>query len=298
MEQKLQSAGAVMYGFLAFMSWEFRLQTFPALSTRTMNVCAKDDMHWKWLCRRLQKRALSMCRSGCPRCQGFHGSRSFAPSFPFGTCFQVVHRRSSSEVQLRNAAHGRFEAALLDDLADPEDVPPTTERFSITFVSLSSRWHETKTEVAGNVRKKSFLSPASKAAVDQGEGERRAEGGNEDLMDSGQWFDSSWKKGKENEGENEGFSGDTVEARVRSVDVAQGRVVMCAPAIGLRPFSFDAVLPGTASQSSAYRRDEHACGGLFEWLQCRGDLLRANGERKTHTCFGRDAMSRGLVPRM
>ena len=119
------------------------------------------------------------------------------------------------------------------------------------------------------------------------------------LADSGQWFDSSWKKGKENEGENEGFSGDTVEARVRSVDVAQGRVVMCAPAIGLRPFSFDAVLPGTASQSSAYETTTSTLvadflNGYNAAVICYGQT----GSGKTHTCFGeKTPRSRGLVPR-
>ena len=48
------------------------------------------------------------------------------------------------------------------------------------------------------------------------------------------------------------LSTDTITASVQSVDPGTGRVVMIAPDVGLREFTYDGVFPAHASQSSVY----------------------------------------------
>ena len=116
------------------------------------------------------------------------------------------------------------------------------------------------------------------------------------LQDEGGWFDSSWKKkpvsadgsNKENSGLHDGAG--SQDARVQTVDPGRGLVVMVAPSIGMRPFTFDHVLEGKASQANAYdvaarRLVMDMCNGFNSSIIMYGQT----GSGKTYTCFGPDA---------
>jgi hypothetical protein len=78
-----------------------------------------------------------------------------------------------------------------------------------------------------------------------------------------------------------------VEARVQSVDTGSGRVVMVAPDVGLREFSFNGVVTGTARGGlSAARKQQDQCYNLFA-RRLVVDFL--NGYNATCIAYGQTA---------
>lgn len=76
-------------------------------------------------------------------------------------------------------------------------------------------------------------------------------------------------------------------AKVQSVDSGMGRVVMIAPDVGLREFSYDGVLPVHASQSSSY--DLLARRLVMDFINGWNSTCIAYGQTaagKTHTMMG------------
>ena len=91
-------------------------------------------------------------------------------------------------------------------------------------------------------------------------------------------------------------------ARVQSLDTGMGRVVMVAPDVGLREFSFDGVLPLNSSQLQVY--DMTTKKLVCEFINGTNATVIAYGQTasgKTHTMFGGGVRSddphRGVVPR-
>jgi len=91
-------------------------------------------------------------------------------------------------------------------------------------------------------------------------------------------------------------------ARVQSLDSGTGRVVMVAPDVGLREFSFDGVLPLSSTQTQVY--DMTTKKLVCEFINGTNATVIAYGQTasgKTHTMFGGgvrpDDAKRGVVPR-
>lgn len=80
---------------------------------------------------------------------------------------------------------------------------------------------------------------------------------------------------------------DKTIARVQSLDPGSGRVVMLAPDVGLREFSFDGVLPLNCTQQSAY--DTTTRRLVVDFINGYNATAIAYGQTasgKTHTMFG------------
>ena len=130
------------------------------------------------------------------------------------------------------------------------------------------------------------------------------------LSKEGAWFDQSWKKksikdqhdDKEN-GNDFGAGGQ--EARVQSVDTGTGSVIMIAPSIGMRPFTFDRVLEGRSTQSTSYDlTTKHLVIDMLNGFNASVIMYGQTGSGKTWTCFGPSPSeasyqpkNRGLVQR-
>ena len=96
-------------------------------------------------------------------------------------------------------------------------------------------------------------------------------------------------------------------AGVVSVDPKE--IVMCAPGIGMRPFTcFDSVLCDTASQAAVYESvARKQVGDFINGLNCTIFCYGQTGSGKTHTLFGKDSdaattithtsAASGVVPR-
>jgi hypothetical protein len=112
------------------------------------------------------------------------------------------------------------------------------------------------------------------------------------LQQEGAWFDASWKKKtlnheEDKENEDATFGSGSQESRIQSIDSGTGVVIMVAPSIGMRPFTFDHVLEGRVSQSTTYdlttkRLVLDMCNGFNSSVIMYGQT----GSGKTWTCFG------------
>lgn len=128
------------------------------------------------------------------------------------------------------------------------------------------------------------------------------------LKEEGSWFKKKWddidncedrENDKENSAENlrNGYKTKAscqreqapLTSDIQSIDPATGRVVIVAPDVGMREFSFDGVLPGNSTQSQAY--DRIASGLVTDVLNgcnATGIMYGQTGSGKTYTMFGPD----------
>mmetsp|Transcript_28101 Transcript_28101/g.47512 ORF Transcript_28101/g.47512 Transcript_28101/m.47512 type:complete len:759 (+) Transcript_28101:73-2349(+) len=127
------------------------------------------------------------------------------------------------------------------------------------------------------------------------------------LKEEGSWFGKKWtdidsqreiEEDKENMTENSskskasGFKAHLsraapLTADIQSVDPISGRVVIVAPDVGMREFSFDGVLPANATQTQVY--DRIASGLVVDVMNGRnatGIMYGQTGSGKTFTMFG------------
>jgi len=112
------------------------------------------------------------------------------------------------------------------------------------------------------------------------------------LQQEGARFNASWKKKplnheEDKENEDATFGSGSQESRIQSIDSGTGVVIMVAPSIGMRPFTFDHVLEGRVSQSTTYdlttkRLVLDMCNGFNSSVIMYGQT----GSGKTWTCFG------------
>ena len=94
-----------------------------------------------------------------------------------------------------------------------------------------------------------------------------------------------------------------ITASVQSVDSGTAKVVMLAPDVGLREFTFDGVLPDRASQSSVYETVSRKL--VLDFINGYNGTIIAYGQTssgKTHTMFGdmeSDMIQKhGIIPRI
>lgn len=98
----------------------------------------------------------------------------------------------------------------------------------------------------------------------------------------------------------------TVSANVQSVDPLTGRVVMVAPDVGLREFTFDGVLPSYTSQKATYDlASRRLVMDFLNGFNATAIVYGQTGSGKTYTMFGKDNESiygqkkegKGIIPR-
>lgn len=94
-----------------------------------------------------------------------------------------------------------------------------------------------------------------------------------------------------------------ITASVQTVDSGTAKVVMLAPDVGLREFTFDGVLPDRASQSSVYETVSRKL--VLDFINGYNGTIIAYGQTssgKTHTMFGdmeSDMIQKhGVIPRI
>jgi hypothetical protein len=128
------------------------------------------------------------------------------------------------------------------------------------------------------------------------------------LKEEGSWFGKKWngindekvheEEDKENLTDNSSkgksmgtrscFNKPTpLTADIQSVDPGSGRVVIVAPDVGMREFSFDGVLPANATQTQVY--DRIASGlvvDIMNGCNATGIMYGQTGSGKTFTMFG------------
>eukprot|EP00596_Hydrurales_sp_CCMP1899_P005227 CAMPEP_0119050078 /NCGR_PEP_ID=MMETSP1177-20130426/68072_1 /TAXON_ID=2985 /ORGANISM="Ochromonas sp, Strain CCMP1899" /LENGTH=726 /DNA_ID=CAMNT_0007028065 /DNA_START=291 /DNA_END=2471 /DNA_ORIENTATION=- len=97
-----------------------------------------------------------------------------------------------------------------------------------------------------------------------------------------------------------------ITAAVQNVDPGTGRVVMIAPDVGLREFSFDGVFPERASQKTLYDTvARRLVGDFINGYNATAIVYGQTGAGKTYSMFGKDEFDvlsgeesmRGVVPR-
>ena len=126
------------------------------------------------------------------------------------------------------------------------------------------------------------------------------------LKDEGGWFGAKWKaieeKGRANSSrkgeqsvpnkdkptaEQTGNFGANLVASVQSIDPGTGRVVMVAPDVGLREFSFDAALPTAVSQSAVYQTtSSRLVMDFLNGFNATVIVYGQTGSGKTYTMYG------------
>jgi kinesin family protein 5 len=129
------------------------------------------------------------------------------------------------------------------------------------------------------------------------------------LKEEGSWFGKKWhdidqkrkeaEEDKENQKENSAKETDLkksghmsvksapLTADIQSVDPGTGRVVIVAPDVGMREFSFDGVFPSNSTQAQVY--DRIASGlvtDVMNGCNATGIMYGQTGSGKTHTMFG------------
>jgi kinesin family protein 5 len=97
-----------------------------------------------------------------------------------------------------------------------------------------------------------------------------------------------------------------ITAAVQNVDPGTGRVVMIAPDVGLREFSFDGVFPEKASQKTLYDTvARRLVGDFVNGYNATAIVYGQTGAGKTYSMFGKDEFDifsgeesmQGIVPR-
>jgi kinesin family protein 5 len=95
-------------------------------------------------------------------------------------------------------------------------------------------------------------------------------------------------------------------SKIHSIDPTTGQVVMLTPDVGLRPFSFDGVLPGNSSQKFTYELCmRRLVMDVLNGFNATAIVYGQTGSGKTYSMFGRDDRAifghdkegRGIVPR-
>lgn len=95
-------------------------------------------------------------------------------------------------------------------------------------------------------------------------------------------------------------------AKVHSIDPLSGRVVMITPDVGLREFSFDAVLPEKVSQQRCYDvSTKRLVMDMLNGFNATSIVFGQTGSGKTYSMFGNDEAAiygqnkdgKGIVPR-
>lgn len=131
------------------------------------------------------------------------------------------------------------------------------------------------------------------------------------LKEEGSWFGQKWidinhqkeeEEDKENSTHPNSSSGPNqsgikahlsksapLMADIQSVDPGSGRVVIVAPDVGMREFSFDGVFPSNASQKQVYDRiASNLVVDVMNGCNATGIMYGQTGSGKTFTMFGPD----------
>ena len=129
------------------------------------------------------------------------------------------------------------------------------------------------------------------------------------LYDEGGWrpgLQAKWKKKKSSDDKKENNE-HQLSASVHTVDPGMGSVVMLVPKIGMRPFTFDHVLPGRCSQSVVYETvGRKLVMDFLNGFNATIIMYGQTGSGKTWTMFGPPGQSieggsnkktNGIVPR-
>ena len=116
------------------------------------------------------------------------------------------------------------------------------------------------------------------------------------LKNEGGWFGAKWKAIEEKRSVNSSApigkatvekTGANLIASVQSIDPGTGRVVMVAPDVGLREFSFDAALPTSVSQESVYHSTStRLVMDFLNGFNATIVVYGQTGSGKTYTMFG------------
>lgn len=154
---------------------------------------------------------------------------------------------------------------------------------------FQDKWAETSSNLKESTKGSSFFAGNEDATVYQPKWKK--------LQDQG---DASALSRIHNSNHNKMIS------KVHSIDPLSGRVVMITPDVGVREFSFDAVLPTNASQKHTYDvSTKRLVIDMLNGFNATAIVYGQTGSGKTYSMFGKDDSSifganqegKGIVPR-
>jgi len=260
---------------LQYVDWKERGLVY--LISRYWNLFMKQEMVYRWFCTRLLE------ENGVYRSMKLrHGDYSWKKVF-----FELF--------QLRDIWNGGSHIPCIE--ADLSFVRPPSHsaRFKI---SVFTRFRPQDSQQAMDEGYKVTLPLHQRLGlIKLSHGLKSRKEALKILKEEGGWFGKKWsdiEASKENVSQNKVGSkpppSDMLKASVQNIDVENGRVVMVAPDVGLREFSFDAIFAPASTQKHVYETTAQSLvGDVVNGFNATVIMYGQTGSGKTYTMFGVDS---------
>jgi hypothetical protein len=218
---------------------EWKERGYAAMLSRSWRKFMSTDMMYRWLCNRLSIE------------KGIYNSLRPIIHSSWRKLFLDMYG-------LRNLWTSKYSDAMIESIVPNQS--KQSERFKVNVFSRFRPYDENNNSESSGL---SITLPLHQrlGLIKLSYGVKTKKHALKILKEEGNWFGKKWadiESSKENNSSNMNTnskhisSSELLKASVQNIDAGSGRVVMVAPDVGLREFSFDGVFPPTSTQKHIY----------------------------------------------